>query len=280
MNFQKIKYFMRASLPFMLTFGSLNMILIVGINGVPGNFMGPILEVDTKNFQIPPSSFTSLTGLEVSGGENITAASIGLGDKYTFYLWDYATTTGENKTYHDRNFDYVHKIDLSEITINGNTSSLPHRFSNLKSRFRNKIRFAQQVFLATLFNAFFVIAIGIAALFNVKFRLVIVAFFTGVTFITILIFAALITSAEFGTKDDLKPFQDFGVKSKLGTSDLGIVWFAAVHMLAVCIVWTLMAFGVISMNPAVKTVSKGQDDELLQSSSAGDITVVSAKAAK
>lgn len=79
-------------MPFVLVFASLNMILIVGINGIPGNFMGPIFKVDLTNLQILPSDFTSLTGLEVSATDNITAVSIELADKYAFYLWDYAST--------------------------------------------------------------------------------------------------------------------------------------------------------------------------------------------
>jgi uncharacterized membrane protein len=195
-------------------------------------------------------------------------------------LWDYASITGGERTYHDKNFDYVHKIDISEIIINGNTSSLPRRFSNLRSSFRNKIRFAELVFLVAFVNAFFVIAIGIAASFNVKFRLIIVAFFTGITLVTMLIFAALISAAEFGTKDDLKPFEDFGVKTELGTSDLGVVWLAVIHMLAVFVIWMLMAFGVMRMNPALKTTSKvmSQEDEVLQNSNSGDFSIVSAGA--
>lgn len=262
-------------MPFMLTFASLNMILIVGINGIPGNFMGSIFKVDISNLQIPPSDFTSLTGLEVSGNDNITAASVRLADKYSFYLWNYASTTDGKETFHDKNFDYLGKLDISEITINGNTSSVPQKLSDLKSGFRNKIRFAEYVFLAALFNAFLVIVVGIAACFGKKFRLLIVAFFTAITLVTMLIFAALITAGGLGTNGDLKPFKNFGLKSETGTSDLGIVWLAVLHMIAVCIMWALMAVGVMKMNPAVLTMERRRthDEELLQSTSGGDISM-------
>ena len=263
-------------MPFMLTFASLNMILIVGINGIPGNFMGPIFKVDLTNLQIPSSDFARLTGLEVSGTTNITVASIGLAEKYAFYLWNYASTTDGKETFHDKNFDYVDKIDLSEITINGNTSQLPTKLSNLRSSFRNKIRFSEYIFLAALFNAFLVIVVGIAACFGKKFRILIVSFFTGITFVLMLVFAGLITAAGLGTNGDLKPFKDFGLKSEIGTSDLGVVWLAVIHMLAVCIMWVLMAVGVMKMNPAVSTTerSRAYDEELLQSSSGGDFSMV------
>jgi hypothetical protein len=277
MNLQTIKYFMGVSMPFMLTFATLNMILIVGINGVPGNFMGPILSVDLTNLQIPPSNFTTLTGLTVSGNDNITAASIGLADKYSFYLWNYASTTGDGKrTFYDKNFDWVSKLNLSEITVNGVSSEVPSSLSHISSGFRNKIRFSELVFLATLMNGFFVLAIGIAACFGQKFRLIIVSFFTGITFVTVVILAALITSASLGTSGDLHKFKDFGLTSQAGTSDLGVVWFAAVHIIPVCIMWGLMAVGLMKMNPSVLTAPKPRtmDEELMQSSSGRDYSTV------
>jgi hypothetical protein len=257
---------MGSSMPFMLTFASLNMILIVGINGIPGNFMGSIFTVDLTNLQIPPSNFTSLTGLAVSGSDNITAASVGLADKYSFYLWNYASTTNGKRTFHDKNFDYISKLNLTEITVDGVSSQLPSSLSSLRSGFRNKIRFSEYVFLAALFNAFLVLVVGIAACFGKKFRFMVVFFFTGITFALMLVFAALITAAGLGTNGDLDKFKEFGLKSQTGTSDLGVVWLAVLHMLAVCIIWGLMAVGVMKMNPSVLTTEKPRlhDEESLQ----------------
>lgn len=248
---------MGVSMPFMLTFASLNMILIVGINGVPGNFMGSIIKVDLTNLQIPPSNFTTLTGLTVSGNDNITATSLGLSDKYAFYLWDYASTTADGKeTFYDKGFDWVSKLNLSKITVDSVSSEVPSSLSDISSGFRNKIRFSEYVFLAALFNAFFVLVVGILACFGKKFRLLIVTFFTGITFVTMLIFAALITAASLGTNGDLNKFKVFGLDSQAGTSDLGVVWLAVVHMIVVCIMWGLMAVGLMKMNPSVLTKAK------------------------
>lgn len=171
------------------------------------------------------------------------------------------------------------KIDISEITINGNTSSLPKKLSDIKSGFRNKIRFAEYIFLAAIFNAFLVIVIGIAACFGKKFKLRIVFFFTGITTLTMTVFAALITAASLGTNGDLDRFKQYGLKSEAGTSDLGVVWLAVVHMLAVCIMWGLMGAGVMKMNPSVLTVQRlrSHDEELLQSPSGGDFSMVSVR---
>jgi hypothetical protein len=277
MNLQAIQYFMGASMPFMLTLASLNMILIVGINGIPGNFMGPIITFDLTKLQVPPSNFTTLTGLAVSGNDNITATSLGLADKYSFYLWDYASTTADGKeTFYDKNFDWVSKLNLSTITVDGVSSEVPSNLSNISSGFRNKIHASEFIFLAALFNAFFVLVIGIAACFGKKFRLMIVTFFTGVTSVTMVIFAGLITAAGLGTTKDFDKFKDFGLDSGAGASDLGVVWLAVVHMLAVCIMWGLMAVGLMKMNPSVLTTPKSTviDEELLQSSSGGDYSTV------
>jgi hypothetical protein len=107
----------------------------------------------------------------------------------------------------------------------------------------------------------------------------IVCFFTGITFVTMLIFAALITAAGLGTNKDLDKFKVFGLVSQAGTSDLGVVWLAVVHMIAVCIMWGLMAVGVMKMNPSVLTTPKPRvfDEELLQSSSGGDLSSLGRK---
>jgi hypothetical protein len=178
---------------------------------------------------------------------------MGLDDKYSFYLWGYASGNSTKTTYHPRGFDYVKKINISEVTVDGVSYSLPHKYTDLRSRVRTGIQIAQAAYLATLVNAFFVIAVGVAGCFGLKFSLKIVLFFTLVTLLTSIIFGALITALGFGVKSDLKPFSSFGLKYDIGTSDLGIVWFAIIHMVVVSVIFTLMAFGVIATNPLLKT---------------------------
>jgi hypothetical protein len=275
MNIKKIKYFMAISMPFMLIFGSLNILIIVGVSGLHNDLLGPIFRVNITMFSTPPLEFTSLTNLNVSGDNNITAASLGLSDKYAFYLWNYASTTGSKTTFQSSNFDYVGKLSLSEISIDGVNSPLPTSLANLKSRLRNEIRFAQMFFLAAMFNAFLVLAVGIAACFNLKFRALIVQFFNGITLATLLVFSALVTAAGLGAKDGLKPFDTFGLNVEVGSAILGIVWVAAIHVIAVCIMWFLMAIGVMRMNPAVKSLPlvMMEDGEPQQSSSGDNLSM-------
>jgi hypothetical protein len=143
MNFQKIKHFMSVSMPFMLVFGSFCMLLIVGICGLPRDFMGSIFGVETKNLAINPSNFASLTNINVTGSDNLTALSLRLSDKYTFYLWNFATKLGSKTKYHSSNFDYVDKIKISKVTLDGVSYDLPKDFVDVKKNLRNEIRFGQ-----------------------------------------------------------------------------------------------------------------------------------------
>jgi hypothetical protein len=275
MNIAKIKTFMAISMPFMLVFGTLNMLIIVGVSGIHRDLLGAIFRIDITMLSIPSSEFTGLTNISVSDDNNVTATSLGLSDKYAFYLWNYASTAGSETTFHSSNFDYVDKLNLSEISIDGVTSPLPNSLANLKSRLRNEIRFAQMAFLAATFNAFLVLAVGIAACFNLKFRALIVQFFNIITLATMLVFSALVTAAGLGATESLKSFKTFGLNVEIGNMILGIVWVAVIHMIAVCIMWFLMAIGVMRMNPAVKSKAliMTEDEESQQGSGGGSLSL-------
>ena len=53
MAFKELTRVMNIIVPGGMMFGTACMILIVGINGVPGRFMGPIFDVDVSGLSIP-----------------------------------------------------------------------------------------------------------------------------------------------------------------------------------------------------------------------------------
>ncbi|OJJ48412.1 hypothetical protein ASPZODRAFT_130437 [Penicilliopsis zonata CBS 506.65] len=266
MNFKSFMQRSGPMIPFGMTFGTLMMLLIVGLNGVPGNFMGPIVTIKTQDLSISPSSLSQLTGINLTdaGTSNLTASSFDLADKYIFYLWGYATTEDGKTTFHKRSFNYMKNIDVSTVTIEGEDYATPHKLTDLKKSAQTKVMVSEGAFLAALSNAFFVVAAGVAGAMGRPVRLLIVIFFTGVTLLTVVILAAMVSALDFGTKSSLSSWKHYGVDVTMGTSDLGIVWLAAIHVLVVGVMWVLMAVGVMQMNPLLKKdVERKHDHEAL-----------------
>ncbi|KAG9228945.1 hypothetical protein BJ875DRAFT_476219 [Amylocarpus encephaloides] len=274
---QKFKAIMGVSMPFALGFAAFFMLLIVGIGGLGFDLMGPVFKVDITKLSIPPTAFTDLTMINITSTENLTASSLGLEDKYLFYLWSYShTPSNGSMQFEGSNFDYANKLDTQNISINGAISELPSKLKDIQSNFGDKMKFAQMVFLAAIFNAFLVVLLGVLACFSIKFRLLVGLGFAGITFLTMIAFAVLITMAGLNAPSNLKPFiEEFDGKVDTGISDLAIVWMAAAHMLAVVVMFTLMATGVRPMNPAFVQPSKlEREEDLLRGDRTGDYSLV------
>ena len=256
----KLKSFFANSIPFGMTFGFLNMVIISGLSGIGNNIVGPIFTVDTKDFNMPLSTFTNITSFnsisstnEVASSNNISASSIQLADKYSFYIWSYSSTTGSETNYTNSGFDYINKINISTITTtDGTTIEVPYPFIHLKKTLRSLVRFAEAALIAAVFNAVLVLGVGIAACCRLKFRPLVMYFLNAATLMTGIIFAADITAAGIMASSDLHHFKQFGADSKLGTTMISILWIAAIHMVAVCTMWLLMGLGKMRMNSAVK----------------------------
>lgn len=243
---------MGASIPFGMAFGSFCMLLIIAMGGIAGDFMGPVWKINLKDLNIPYSDFNTLTNINLTDTSDVTRVDLGLSEKYSFYLWNYASNDNGDNDFSSSKFDYVDKIKLTNITIDGVSSPLPKSLKDAKSGFRDKIRYGQMIFMAAIFNVGIVVAFGILACFGIKFTIMIVLGFSVLTTIMLLVFAVLITMAGLNTVSDLKPYKEFGAKIDTGMSDLAIVWLAVVHMVAICVMFALMAFGVTKMSPAIK----------------------------
>jgi len=89
----------------------------------------------------------------------------------------------------------------------------------------------------------------------------IVSLFTGIALVTTTVLAGLITALIFRTKADLQRFTTFGLVFAMGTSDLGVVWLAAVHILTVGVMWLLMVCGAIQYNGLLRYLSHAQMPE-------------------
>jgi hypothetical protein len=156
-----------------MTFGAFNMILMCGISGLGNSIIGPIFSIDTKDFTMPTSTFTNLTYFNTAlradvgtSSNNISAASLQLADKYSFYMWSYSSTTGSDTNYSSFDFDYINKINISTITTtDGLIIEVPQSLADLKRNLRKKLLFAEAGLIAAALNCFIVLSIGIAACF-------------------------------------------------------------------------------------------------------------------
>jgi hypothetical protein len=246
-----------------MMFGALCMVLIVGINGVPGRFMGSIFDIDNTHLSISSLSVANfaINAAEDLQGSNITSADLHLPDKYSFYLWNYATTTGGKTTYHDKGWDYVKDINGSEVLdivyYNGSNTSqleLVQSYRNTFESIRDKVRYTQGFFLPTVLSLVVVLTLGIAGTAGYRSPLIAVVMVTVIAFVASLVFAVLITVLIFNTKSNLGRIMDVGVRFTAGTSDLGVVWLCVLHVLAVGVMWLLMALGVMKYNPLLMQV--------------------------
>lgn len=264
-----MKFVMGASIPFGMAFGSFCMLLIIAMGGIAGDFMGPVWKINLKELNIPYSDFNTLTNINLTDISDVTRVNLGLSQKYSFYLWNYASNDNGDNDFSSSKFDYVDKIKLINITVDGVSSPLPKSLEDAKSGFRDKIRYGQMIFMAAIFNVVIVIAFGILACFGIKFTIMVLLGFSVLTTIMLLVFAVLITMAGLNTVSDLKAYKEFGANIDTRTSDLAIVWLAVVHMVAICVMFALMAFGVTKMNPAIKQAPDGiiYDEEVQPSES-------------
>lgn len=240
----------------MLVLASLQMFMIIGISGLGIKLMGPIINVQPQDFAMPSSTLTNLTSFDnisTDGtGSNVTAIDLSLADEYGFYLFRYSSIVDKKTTWHTLAFDYVNKINVDNVTIDGVENETPKAFRDLKSSFRNKVRFAQMVYMAAVFNALFVLVCGILGWVGYPQKAFIHYMLNAVTLLTMVIFAVLITLAMIPAASSLDKLKPFGVENDKGTSIIAIAWFAAIHMVIVAVMWLLMAIGKTPMNPAVK----------------------------
>ncbi|KAH8804383.1 hypothetical protein F5884DRAFT_406161 [Xylogone sp. PMI_703] len=242
----KLKSIFVSSIPFGMTFGAFCMILMCGLSGIGNNIIGPIFIVETKDLNMPPSASTT------TNVNNITAASLQLANKYSFYIWTYSSTTDDKTNYSSSRFDYISEINIPTSTIDGITVEVPHSLVNLRGNLRDLVRLAEVFFIISVINCLLILILGIAASFKLKFRPLIIYLLTGIALFTSVIFAADITAAGATVTSNLKTLKKFGVNSKFEISMVAIAWIAVVHIMVVLTMWLLMGFGRMKMNSAVR----------------------------
>ncbi|PTU20518.1 hypothetical protein P175DRAFT_0531856 [Aspergillus ochraceoroseus IBT 24754] len=260
MNFQRIKNGLSVMTPFGMMFGSLCMLFIIGINGIPGPFMGPIFDLSTVQISVPVQDLANFTlPSATSHSGNLTAANLQLADQYAFYLWNYAITTGNKTIYPKSGWDYAKDLEISPVLDNNSTSTeFSDAYKDTMSSCRTKLRCSQVFFILAILSTFAVVAMGISGAFGYRAPLLVAAACTGISLVMTLVLAVLITLLIFTTKADSEPFTKFGFVFVMGTSDLGIVWIAAVHILVVGVMWLLMAFGVTKCNGLVQNTRRNR----------------------
>jgi hypothetical protein len=236
--------------------------------------MGPIFEFDTTRLSIPQQFPGISSHIPISTPGNITATDLGLADKYSFYLWNYATTTGGKTTFHKKGWDYVNNIDISQDNTHGNSTLIVDQNAGTKSSVRDKIRVSQALFVLALLSTFAGVAMGVSGALNFPVSLLIISAWTGLTLVATLVFAVLITVLIFSTKSDLGTLRKFGLKFDMGTSDLGVVWLATIHMLVVGIMWLLMAFGLLKCNKLLRQPLQARSLEIAYQSGEDHFPIV------
>ena len=253
------------ALPFILTGISLVTLLIVGLAGVTGSTLS-IFEVAPKDLSISledlqdlkvngndlkiPQDWLDQLGFEDSvndaidqyGGVNVTAAKLGLGDKYNFYLWNYEETNNGKKVKSDAEFDYAsnftntsHIGNLAEGT--GLTLEVPDEIEDALKVFANLIKWSQIVFCIAVVAAGVALIVGISSFFS-RIGSCITWVVSSIATAAIIAFAVLTTvTASVVVGIITAATKNFGVDSSVSTSWLAVIWVGVACAIASWFFW-------------------------------------------
>lgn len=254
------------ALPFILTAVSLVTLLIVGLAGVTGSTLD-IFEVQPKDLSI---SLADLQDLKVNGAKlnidqdllerlgfddeidaaidqyanvNITAAKLGLGDKYNFYLWNWEELRGDEKIKPKAQFDYAQNFtNIDHIgNINSNEDGVkiqvPDVIEDGLKVFAGLIKWSQIVFVIAVVTNVVTLLVGISSFFS-RIGSCITYVFSFIATAAITAFAALATVTATGVVGVLTAAaKDFGVKSRVNTSWLVVIWIGVAAAIASGLFW-------------------------------------------
>lgn len=249
------------ALPFILTAVSLVCLLIVGLAGVTSSNLH-LFEVNPKNLSISLQDFSNLDfknkvedeaskvpglgsiagNLGAAGNANITAADLGLGDTYDFFLWNYAevlagvTTKSPSKFNYAANFTNTTAIEhLSEeahVTV-----AIPNAVNDGLKVFATLVKWTEVVFIIACGTTILTILVGIAGFFS-RIGSCVTWIVSGLSSIAIIAFAVLATvtsSIVVGTLT--ASVKRYGVTSSVNVTWLVIAWIGAAASLASGLFW-------------------------------------------
>lgn len=255
--------FVCVALPFALTVCSLICILIVMLAGVTNHNLD-MFEVNTKNLSISSNSLANLENLvkrdlshltsaalenanaanaAATSGINITAADLGLADKYKVSLWNYCYQTGSNTTCTKAKFGWASSalnttaIESLASTTTGVKVTLPKELTASLKTFTVFSKWTDVVYIIAFITCVVELFFGIFAICSRAGSCLtfLVSGLSTVSIVAASVMATVQSSIVVGTLDSTA--KAYGVKSSLNTSFLATTWLAAAFSIGGGLFW-------------------------------------------
>jgi hypothetical protein len=251
------------ALPFILTTISLICLLIVGLAGVTSSNLH-LFEVAPKDLKISTEQFQNLDfkqkakdiadkipGVDTSdvdavGDISLTAATLGLGDKYNFFLWNYAELVGDVTTKSKPTFDYASNFTdtskLEKLTEDANVSvTIPDAVKTGLKTFATLVKWTEVVYIIACITTALTILVGIAGFFS-RIGSCVTWLISGLSCFAIIGFATLATVTSSVVVGALSAsVKHYGVGSSVNTAWLAVIWIGAAASVASGLFWLFSA---------------------------------------
>lgn len=247
------------ALPFILTTISLICLLIVGLAGVTSSNLH-LFEVAPKDLKITAAQFESLDfkqkvkdvadkipGVDTSdvtaaSDFSLTASQLGLGDKYDFFLWNYAELVGDKTTKSKPTFNYASNFTdtskLEKLTTDAQISvTIPDAVKTGLKTFATLVKWTEVVYVIACITTALTILVGIAGFFS-RIGSCFTWMISGLSCFAIIGFATLATVTSSVVVGALTAsVKNYGVKSSVNTSWLAVIWIGAAASIASGLFW-------------------------------------------
>jgi hypothetical protein len=288
--------FVCVALPFGLTLASLVCILLTMTAGLTNKDLS-LFTINTQNLSISSSSlenlesllkreaapsdhFSSLTvaALTSTGSSsalNITAADLGLADKYKVSLWNYCSTTGTNTTCIKGKFNWaaealnITSIEALAMSTSGTNFTLPKELRTSLKTFTTVNKWTEIVYIIAFLTCVAELIVGLFG-FCSRAASCVTYLVSGLS--TVAIIAASVMSTVLGSITVgavQSTAKAYGVKASLNTAFLATTWLAAAFSVGAGLFWMFTicccAADHHAKSPKSRRARSGDDAEKLMS---------------
>lgn len=239
--------FFCVALPFALTIGSIVFLLIGSLAGVADKGLY-LLRLDVTDLSISPADAEHIVAnkdnlIRSAKTDNITAIDLGLSKTYDISLWGYCSTDQEgNRHCKKPKFDWA-TIALNSSFVDdfgsaaGVDIELPKEITNALKVFSKVTKWTEVAFMAALIALGVEILLGIFANCSRIFSCFtyIVSGIATALVIAAASLATALTAIVVGAVESTAKF--YGVRGKINTTFLGVIWIAVVFAIAASLFW-------------------------------------------
>ncbi|KAF7546600.1 hypothetical protein G7Z17_g8322 [Cylindrodendrum hubeiense] len=237
--------FFCVALPFALTVGSIIFLLVGTLSGVADKSLY-IFRLNTQNLSLGENvidDYISNLGSRAAKKDNITAADLNLGKYYDVSLWNYCATSMKGKrTCVDPKFDWAASaLNTTWIEHFGSAAGvevdIPDEITSAIKAFNKVMKWTEVAFVAALIALAIEIVLGIFASCSTIMSCC-TWIMAGIASLLVCAAAGLATATAAVVVGAVEASAKwYGVKAKINTTFLGVVWIAAAFAIGASLFW-------------------------------------------